>query len=261
MQKITSTSNNIVKEIHSLHSKKGRDQSGLFLIEGEKYVSEALKSGLDIKYIALNDEARLDINSYEGLAPLYVLDEAPFKKACSTDSPSSVLAVAKKFTHNDQQIIDRLPPEALVIILEEIRDPGNLGTILRTACAAGINAIFVSSSSVDLFNPKVVRASAATLWKTPVLLFDSIDELSNSLKNKAFRLYSTLMNASRVYSEDLYQGRVAIMFGSEGCGLSNNYTSQATDSVAIPICAGVESLNLASSVAIILFEAKRQKEV
>lgn len=257
MNIISSTTNSIIKEICSLHNKKGRDATGLFLIEGRKSVIAAIEDKLNIQYICIKKGISLNIPD---TISAYQLEEAPLKKACSTASPSECLAVARIFKHSESHLLKTLPQNALVVILEEIRDPGNLGTIIRTACAANAGAIFISENSADIFNPKVVRSSTATLWKKPVIYYENITELSKKLKEANFNIYSTTMSAKNSCYDNLYNSRSAIMFGSEAHGLNQTSLNLADTSISIPISPDVESLNIASSVAIILFEAKRQKE-
>lgn len=259
MNEISSLSNQLIKEIKSLHSKKGRDKFDSFLVEGSKLVKEAINDKLDIEFIAIRSGCNLDIDSFEGKNIDYSLSEPVFKKVCTTENPTDIIAVVKKVESNFEKLFKEPSSEKLFVILDEVKDPGNLGTIIRTACAAFADAVILTDNSVDKFNPKVIRASAGTMWKIPVVYCDNKNKLIEKLKNNSFLIYSTDANTTDTYYTASYKGNIALIFGTEGTGISKIFSEMSDKTIKIPINTKVESLNVASSVSAILFEALRQR--
>lgn len=262
MKIIKSTSNPIIKEFVALHSKKGRDKQAQFLLEGIKSVEEAIKSGLKITKIALNENQHIDLDLLKNIEDYYLLSDACMKKVSTTDTPSVIVAIAEKLTFKIEPLIKTSPEhQKLILVLDEIRDPGNLGTIIRTAAAANADGIIITDCSVDIYNTKVIRSSAGCLWKLPVVYIEDKTKLIKLLKSNNFKIYSTSLSTDTSYTDVSYNNNIAIVFGSESCGISESLLSASEKIIKIPIRKNVESLNLASSVAIIIFEAIRQKGI
>ena len=259
MNYIKSPSNQIIKEIHSLHTKKGRDKTGCFLLEGAKILLDAINNDLKVNYVAYKEGYVPDQKVLKCIDNIYECSEAAFKKASSTDSPGNILAVLNKFTCNAEDIINVKKQNKLFVILDQLQDPGNIGNIIRTCTAANIDGIFITDLTVDLFNPKVVRSSAGTLWKIPIAYKNNKQELITLLKNSNIKIFTTQMMADKSYHDMNYNNDIAIAFGSEAKGLSGDILKACDYTIKIPISENVESLNVANSVAIILFEAIRQK--
>ncbi len=243
MQPITSIQNPIVKLAASLHQKKYRDESGLFLIEGEKGVTEAQKHGLEIVHLFTLE------NSSEQI----------LKKISTTDTPPNIVAVAKQFTYRLEDLF--IVKNPLIIALENIKDPGNLGTIIRTAVAAGVSGIILTGETADIFNPKVVRSTAGNLWKLPIIKIEENSKLKEIINNQnscQIAGTSSYLSGKNYYEADLTPATV-IIFGSEAEGMTEEIARQTDFLVKIPINKNVESLNLGVSVGVILFEAVRQR--
>ena len=241
--KITSVNNKLIKETAKLQQRKYRDESGLFLIEGSKGVDEALSCGIDLNQLFVltgYDE----FNQYN---PIEVT-EAVMSKMSDTKTPPKVLAIAKQPKNEWKNTYKK------VILLEDIKDAGNLGTILRTACAFNIDALILYGDTVDLYNPKCVRASVGNLWKVPVFHIKDVEELKN--KFTSYERIATLPKAAdTVWLNDyIPHEKVLIMFGTESSGLSEPLKNYATKNVTIEMSDKVESLNLSVSAGVILYK-------
>jgi TrmH family RNA methyltransferase len=241
--KITSLNNDLIKETAKLQQRKFRDESGLFLLEGEKGVKEALACGIELTqlFVLENYDEFYKYNPTE-------VTEAVMSKISDTKTPPKVVAVGK------QPKLEWKNDYKKVVLLEDIKDAGNLGTILRTSCAFDVDALILFGDTVDLFNPKCVRASVGNLWKIPVFNIKNFDELKN--KFKTFERIATLPKGENVVNLNDYtpQEKVLIMFGTESSGLSEQLKSYATKNVTIEMSDKVESLNLSISAGVILYK-------
>lgn len=259
MTVITSLSNQLVKEIKSLHSKKGRDNLNAFIIEGAKIVQEAIKDNLKIRSLAIIEHYQPDKYILDNIKEYTIFSENVFKKICTTDTPANILAVVEKKSFSMDEIVNKPNSNKLIAVLDEIKDPGNLGTIIRTCCAAEVDGIILTDLSVDMYNPKVIRSTAGALWKLPVIYFNDKQKLIEVLKSNDVKVYAADMSAEEDYCSVDYTKNVAIILGSEAAGISKCFLELSDKAIKIPISAKVESLNVASSAAIILFEALRQR--
>ncbi|MDD3012322.1 MAG: RNA methyltransferase [Candidatus Gastranaerophilales bacterium] len=259
MKEITSIQNPLIKEVHSLQQKKNRNERGLFLIEGYKGVCEAIKSGLNIENIFVGESFDKDISDFD-YEKIFRVSEQVMKKISTTDSPPEIIAVAKqiKFSLNDIFISEN----PIIVLLENIKDPGNFGTIIRTAAASEISGIILTDNSVDIYNPKTVRSSAANLWKIPIVTMSdkaNIKKCLNNLKKCDF-IATVVDKDSKLYYSIDFKKPTVIMFGSEAEGLSETLTEQADILATIPMSEKVESINLSISVGVMLYESLRQRK-
>ena len=244
MQAITSVNNNLVKETVKLQQKKYRDNENKFLLEGFKCISEAFNAGIDIEYAFVSDEKK-----YGFLGEKAILTTEPvLKKISTTDTAPDAVAVAfkKNYTVSDLKNVKK------VVLLENIKDLGNLGTILRTAVAFQAEAIVLYGDSTDIYNPKCVRASVGNLWKIPIFQIKDFNLLEQIFGK--FQRIATLPRSKNFLKNFDIKFPALIMFGSEAAGLSDELIKFSTDSVKIEMAETVESLNLAVSVSIILYE-------
>jgi RNA methyltransferase, TrmH family len=261
MNQITSTDNQLIKKVTSLHEKKYREETGLFIIEGYKSVCEAMKSKLKIQYIFVIEDLDKDLNFFPD-EQLYTVPEKVMKKISTTTSPTEILAIAHqpKFTLKDV-FKDKNP---LIVILENIKDPGNLGTIIRTAKACNVSGILMGGGGcVDIFNTKTVRASSGSIWKLPIVKIADEKLIKNTINNEikcTFFATSVNNNKTETFFKSDFKKPTVIMFGSEADGLSDVLLSQADKIITIPMNNEVESLNLSISTGVILYEAVRQRE-
>ncbi len=263
MKPITSLTNPRVKHLVRLRNRRERDRSGTFLIEGFRELSRAAGSAVEIVevYYApelfLGTNERLLVDRLEAAgAALVELGPEAFRKASYRDRPEGLLAVARQF----DTALDRLTLGArpLVLVVEAIEKPGNLGTMLRTADAAGAGAVIVCDPTTDPFNPNVVRASLGTLFTTP-LAIASTPAASAWLAEHRVRRVATTPDTNLIYWDANLADRTAVVVGSEQYGLTTAWLEAADERVRIPMAGAADSLNAAMAAGIVLFEAVRQR--
>lgn len=243
MQEITSVNNQLVKETVKLQQKKYRDNQKQFLIEGFKPIKEAFDAGIEIKYAFVHKEKK---DKYSFLEDKLILaNDAVLKKISTTDTPPEAVGVAiqKHFSISDLERAKK------VVLLENIRDLGNLGTILRSAVAFKADGVVLYGDCADLYNPKCVRSTVGNLWKIPVVYLDKLDKTFDN-----FQRIATLPRSNNLLKNFKPEEKILLMFGSEADGLSQELVSYSTDSVKIEMAETVESLNLSVSCAVIMYE-------
>ncbi len=242
---ITSVNNELVKETAKLQQKKFRDLEGKFLLEGFKAIEEAYSIGLTLERIfVLKAKAARYAFAQDKIIET---TDAVLKKISTTESAPEAVAVACR-KHFDTQI---LKSAQKVLLLEGIKDVGNLGTILRSAAAFDVDAVILYGNCTDIYNPKCVRASVGNLCKTPVFHIETLNELKKYFDN--FERIATLPRATNLLKTFHARKPALIMFGSEADGLSQELIDYSTTSVKIEMNPAVESLNLSISCGIILY--------
>lgn len=246
-------SNNDIKRIKALQQKKFRDEAGLFVVEGEKMVDEALKSGFKVDAVYHRDD----------------IGDAAMARISSQSSPSPVLAVVRKPQDSRISDIGSLEPflrkGGLYLALDTIRDPGNLGTILRIADWFGIDAVFAAEDTVDVFNPKVVQSTMGAIFRVRMHYLD-LTELSEMVLNMGGKVYGTFLDGCNIYEKELDDGAggpVIIVIGNEANGISPAMESLVSERLYIPPyptdSPGSESLNAAVATAVTVAEFRRRK--
>lgn len=236
--KITSVNNELVKETAKLLQRKYRKEN--FLLEGIKCIEEAIEYGLEIEHLFVL-EGSAEFSDFENRIET---TEAILSKISSTDSAPKAVAVAKKPAKKWSDNYKK------VVLLEDIKDAGNLGTILRTACAFNIDAIILYGDTVDLYNPKCVRSSVGNLWKIPVFEMNDL-----SIFNDYERVATLPKSDNTIWLKDyIPQEKVLVMFGTESSGLSQKLKDFATKNITIEMSDKVESLNLSISAGVILYK-------
>jgi len=247
---ITSVNNDLVKDIVKLQQKKYRDESGKFILEGFKAVEEAYLSKVKFDKVFVTPEKR---GKYSFLnCEFFETNEAVLKKISTTTTPPEVVAV----TFQPENDFKKLKTSKKVLLLENIRDLGNLGTIIRSSVAFGVDSIILYGETVDLYNPKVVRSSVGNLWKTNIVSISNFETLDGYCS--LFIKYGTLPKSNNsVYLADIKFDNTAknlIMFGSEADGLSKELITYADKNITIEMNENVESLNLSASVGVVLYK-------
>ena len=235
MVKLTSAE---IKSVKALGSKKFRDIEGLFVVEGEKMVAEALESGFKIEKLYRRDE----------------IGEQQMSRISSLDSPSPVLAVIRKAEPKPA-----VAGKGLFLALDSVRDPGNLGTIMRIADWFGIDGIFASEDTVDQYNPKVVQASMGAVFRKTVVYCD-LTALCRSFREAGLPVYGTFLDGSDIYQAEL-KAEGLIVMGSESFGISKKVGANVDSRIKIPsysVGPGAESLNVAVATAVTVAEFKRR---
>ena len=254
MNEITSVNNEIIKETAKLSLKKYRDESGLFLLEGEKAATEAINAKLKIKNIFINKTNTKLLNLYKN-QNITLVNNKILEKISEAKTAPDIIATAYKFENN----LNLLPKNnSRILLLENIKDAGNLGTAIRTAAAFNIDGIILFGDTVDLFSPKVVRSSVGYLWKTPIFKTKDFSEIKKYFsKHKIFGTsVDKNLDLKPLKDADL-KAPCIIMFGSEASGLTDELVNKADVYVTIPIKSDIESLNLSMSIGIVLYECTR----
>lgn len=243
---ITSPNNALVKDYVKLQQKKYRNETGKFLLEGFKAIKEAFDCGIVIEKIFVDSE---HIKDYNFAADCVIeTNSIVLKKLCTTDSPPSAVAVGFKRHYK----IEEFKSLKKVILLEDIKDVGNLGTIIRSAVAFGCQGVVLYGNCADLYNPKCVRSAVGNLWKIPVVHVEKFSQLQELFGN--FLKIATLPKSKNYLKTFKSEKPMLIMFGSEADGLSQALIDYSDESLKIEMNKNVESLNLASSVSIIMYE-------
>ncbi len=251
---ITSRENKIYKNIRLLKDKKQRDREGLFIVEGLRGVRDAMNSGLKPKTVVLCEDSGIEIEAGE----VFVFAKKLFAEAAETQSPQGILAVfpMPRFDFSSIQ-----PGEKdFVVLCEDLRDPGNLGTIIRTADAAGAAAVVLTKGCCDLYNPKTVRSTVASIGNIPIIRGIEPAEAVKQLKKMGFTLAAGALTerSESLYKADL-SGKIAFVIGNEANGVSPEMLSAADKIVKIPMRGGAESLNAAIAAGIMMYEKVRRE--
>lgn len=266
---ITSVHNPQIKRLHQLLNRKGREAEGCFLVEGVHLVEEALRSGGRVKTIIYDRDRGIDpacesaLRVYDGQVKRMAVSDQVLAKLSETKSPQGIIAEVSQRTV-DWVDWKRKQSEAdasfVLLMLDELQDPGNLGTIIRTAEAAGIDGIVIGENSVDLYNGKVLRATMGAIFRLPVFRLPLLTACLELGKLGTRLLVTSVHDGSVAYDEPLYDGRIAIVIGNEGRGVSNEISELASKHVHIPLYGEAESLNAAVACGIMLYEARRQRK-
>lgn len=243
---ITAVTNNLVKETVKLQQRKYRDLTGKFILEGFKAIDEAYHAGIELEHVFVLKEKSENYNFLQD--KIILTNEAVLKKISTTDTPPEAVGIA----FQRHYAMDDLKDTKKVVLLENIRDLGNLGTILRTSAAFGADAVVLYGDCVDIYNPKCVRASVGNLWKIPVVNIKHFEDLKNVFQN--YKRIATLPRARTLLKDFKTDFPVVVMFGSEANGLSEELQRFATSSVKIEMAENVESLNLSVSCAVVLYK-------
>lgn len=260
---ISSTANGQIKNLIQLQKKsKARVEQGIFVIEGIKMFEESRDGGYLVKAYVSESFYEEKITSYpdyfNGISYELVSDHV-LNDAAETKTPQGIMATVKMPAYTLEQLIKN--DSANLMLLEDIRDPGNLGTIVRTAEGAGITGIILSKTSVDMYNPKVIRSTMGAIYRMPFVYVEDFIETLQVLKENDITIYAAHLKGSKYYDEIEYEDKCAIMIGNEANGLSDESSSLASKYIKIPMCGQVESLNAAVASAILMYEIYRQRRM
>ena len=238
---ITSRTNQKLKKVRKLiSSAKERKETGLFVIEGARLFAEAPRELIDSVYVS--EDCRLDLSKYKDAE---IVENSIFRELSDTVTPQGILAVVK------QPEWDIRLEKGKTLLLDGIRDPGNMGTIIRTAEAAGVKAVYLSPDCVDLYNPKVIRSTMGSIFRVPVKTVDLLSMI-RKMQEIGMDVYGTSLSAVKSYRE-VDCGEAGIIVGSEANGISPEVQKAATENIIIPMAGQIESLNAAVSAAIMMF--------
>ncbi|NEO30416.1 MAG: RNA methyltransferase [Symploca sp. SIO3C6] len=257
---LTSTHNPLVKQIRKLHSAKGRHQQQLFLLEGTHLLEEACAADYPLVTVCCTpqwqqEHQQLWLDATQRCQRAEVVSESVLKAIATTVQPVGVVATANRLPLYQSPSL----PVSIALALETLQDPGNLGTIIRTAAAVGADGLWLSVDSVDLDNPKVLRASAGQWFRLPMAVSGNLLDLVCQCQNQGIQIVATLPQGSLSYWEIDWHCPTLILLGNEAAGLSPKLVLRADKQVKIPLMPGVESLNVAITAALMLYEAQRQR--
>lgn len=265
MNVIQSSQNNTIKEIKALHLKKNRDEQGLYFVEGIRFVNDAIDNGQAIVKVVISDKLE-SLNGGKALIErvcaicedCYLVQDKLFKEISDTTTPQGILAVLKKSEYAFDDVINE---GSSVVILDSLQDPGNVGTIVRTADAAGVSAVILTKGCVDLFSPKVLRATMGSIFHMPIFEGQKINDTIKMLKNSGYKVIASHLNGQNNYYDEDLTGKCAIIVGNEANGISDETVAMSDKLVKIPMLGRAESLNASVAASIMIYEIVRQKHM
>lgn len=253
--KIESSSNDFYRHLKKLQTAKERSKTSRYIAEGTRAVADAIKNGADIYAIAVCEgyKPEIDLGSFK----VYELTQKLFDDAKLTVNSQGIIAVISyKLGSSDD--IDTKNCDT-ILYLDTVTDPGNMGTILRSADAMGADAIVLSKGCVDIFNPKVVRSSMASLLSVPIYTDTDSEKLFSALKNSGFDIVGTFPRAETLSCDYSYRAKTVLVMGNEANGISGEIEAHCTSSVKIPMLGNTESLNVATACTVMLYEIMLRK--
>ncbi len=268
---ITSTSNDRVKRVVSYMEKnKARREDGVFVIEGMKMLREAPVLQVSEVFVTSRfaESASEDDKEILWRYGAEEVSEEVMKKMSGTQTPQGVLAVVRHYEYTMEEVLEGYNQEEadegkenvpLILVLENIQDPGNLGTMLRSGEGAGVTGVILGKGCADISNPKVVRSTMGSIFRMPFIYVDDVPSLVKELSDKGIHTYAAHLKGEKNYDEFDYTVPTAFLIGNEGNGLTRETADAAETYVLIPMKGEVESMNAATSAAILTFEASRQR--
>lgn len=261
---LASPSNPRVKSAARLRGRRDRDATGLTLVDGAREVRRALESGADVveaficEPLLAGEDARAALDALESRTiPTTSTSETAFAKIAFGDRADGIVAVVRIPSLRLDDL--GLPDEPLVVVVEGVEKPGNLGAVLRSADGAGADALIAASPRTDLLNPNAIRASAGTIFSVPIAAAPT-DEVIDWLRARSIRIVAALVDAEPLYSDTDLTGALAIAFGSEADGLTDAWRRDDITAVRLPMRGIADSLNVSVSAAVVLYEARRQRD-
>lgn len=264
---ITSTANAQVKELIKLMKKsRAREEAGVFIAEGPRMVNELRNDPVwrkRIEKICLSESYAgrhgRELPDLQRAGRTEILSDPVFAHVSDTKTPQGILAVVRRKEYRIEQIlgVDASCPH--VIVLDNLQDPGNLGTIFRTAEAAGVTGIILGRECVDIYNPKVVRSTMGAVLRVPFLYTDDLTGTIGELKQAGIKVYAAHLKGRDAYDQEDYKTGCAFLIGNEGNGLRDEVAECADRYVLIPMLGRAESLNAAVAASVLMFEVSRQR--
>lgn len=262
MLKITSDKNPRVLNLQKLEKPRERRTQNLFTIEGKKELSMAVLGGYQIRDLFIcseiisENEVRLLLGKQKNTIEWVDVSVEVFKKLAYRESTEGIIATAVPKKHSLDHL--KLSSNPLIIVLESVEKPGNLGAILRTADAAQVDAVIVCDALTDIYNPNVIRSSLGCAFTTNIAIATS-QEAIIWMKQNNINIYATALTASKPYHTINYTKPSAIVMGTESTGLSDTWLKQSTQNIIIPMEGKIDSMNVSTATSVIVFEAKRQR--
>lgn len=260
MKQITSVQNSFIKLLVQLQEKaKTRKQTGTFLIEGKREIELALKGNYELETVLflpeIISEEQINKLTNQQLNIIEISKEV-YQKLAYRDSTEGIIAVAKS---KPLQLSDlKLKENPLILVLESIEKPGNIGAMLRTADAAKIDAVIIANPKSDIYNPNIIRSSVGCVFTNQIAVCTTSEAISY-LKENNIAIYSATLQNSNEYHKESYTSATAIVVGTEATGVTQEFRDKSTQNIIIPMQGEIDSMNVSVAAAILLFEAKRQR--
>lgn len=250
MKYIQSESNPQVKQWRKLLTRKERDKTGTFIVEGFHLVEEALKQNETVTQIILSEGMEVPSRWNYEIPGVTVLPEAIFKTLCETEAPQGILAVCQQNT-----LHDKIEEFKTFLLIDAVQDPGNLGTMIRTADAAGIDAVIIGIGSVDIYNSKVLRSAQGSHFHLPVIRGE-LKGWIEKLQNNQIPVYGSALENAVNFKETSASSSFALLVGNEGSGVNKELLDMTTSNLYVPIFGQSESLNVAVAAGILLYHLR-----
>lgn len=256
---ITSSQNPKIKNVLALEKARERKIQNLFVIEGRKELGLAIDAGYNVTSIFFCPEI-VDLKEDQTILKndqlLIPVRESVFSKIAYRESTGGIIALAEQKHHPLHAV--RLSSKPLLLVLEAVEKPGNLGAVLRTADAAGIDAVIICDPRVDFYNPNVIRSSVGCVFSNQIASAPS-EETMDWLRSKDIAIFCTSLKASKPYHEVDYTQPCAVIMGTESFGLSPRWINNSTENIIIPMQGKIDSINVSTAAAVVIFEASRQR--
>ncbi|MFA5420720.1 MAG: RNA methyltransferase [Patescibacteria group bacterium] len=262
MIEITSTSNQRIKDVAKIiKDNRKRQEEGVVVVDGKREIEEALRSGWLIEeFFYCSDffkDGELADFFIDKSNECYSLSKKVFEKISYKKNPDGYLAIFKEKFLSLEDF--KLKENPLILVLESVEKPGNLGAVIRTAYASGVDLIILNDQKTDIYSPNVIRSSTGFIFSMP-LVVSSIDDTFDYLKNNFVNIYVTTLKGSKSHFDCDFKKSSAIIFGTESDGISDKWFEKDIDKVRIPMIKDVDSLNISVSAGIIIYEAMRQRD-
>ncbi|APC41725.1 TrmH family RNA methyltransferase [Clostridium estertheticum] len=260
MEYIQSKDNLLIKDIRKLKEKRYRVSSNMFLVEGFRFVEEALDSGFEVVHIFISARGEVKFenssmkNKLQVNTKVYGVSDSLFKNICDTDNPQGIIASVRN------KPVEIKYDNGFYMLADRIQDPGNMGTIIRTAHAAGALGVILTKGTVDIYNEKTLRATMGSIFKIPII-YDNDLSLVKKLKKSGFKLVTSSLDTDKNFYDIDLKGKIIISVGNEGNGISDEVYEICDLKIKIPMPGGAESLNVAVASSIMMYEVVRQKNI
>jgi len=263
-KQITSTQNPFIKDIFQLKEKsRNRKKTGTFLIEGLREISLAISGGYKINTLLIEpsilNEIELNNLLAENEIEIIEISNEVYKKLALRESTEGIIAIANS-KNSSLEMVKFKNENPLILVAEAPEKPGNIGALLRTADAAGVDAVFIANPRTDLYNPNIIRSSVGCVFTTNIAT-GTTSEIISFLKAHNINMYGAALSASVEYQTINYKEPTAIIVGTEATGLSNEWLQNTNQNIIIPMRGAIDSMNVSVSAAILIFEAVRQRTI
>lgn len=254
---IESKDNNLFKLVKKLKERRTRDKEGMFILEGLRLIEEAIKANMVIEYIIVSKEyeekfEKFFLTNVEFENKINIFSNVLFSQISSTENSQGIIAITKKKEYEYNLDGD------FYLVCDKVQDPGNLGTIIRTAHAAGVTGIILTKGTVDIYNDKTIRSTMGSIFYIPIFYDDNNFSMIKDLKKDGFSLVATSLKESKNFFDENLKSKIILAVGNEGNGITQELFELADKKVKIPMPGGAESLNVSIATSIILFEKVRQ---